>query len=101
VNLARGGLFNGLDELYEVLCTGQLAAVGLDVFPEEPPDISHPLFSHPNVLCSPHLAAGSERTMHRIFTEMAEGMAAVLRGEQPEHVVNPQVAKAECHQESL
>jgi phosphoglycerate dehydrogenase-like enzyme len=44
INTARGGLVENLDVLSEALESGQLSAVGMDVFPTEPPDSSHRLF---------------------------------------------------------
>ena len=83
VNTSRGGLVSSLDDLLEALESGRVGAVGLDVFAEEPPDVSHPLFSHPRVLVTPHALGMTRRSRERIFREMAEGVAAVLRGEEP------------------
>jgi D-3-phosphoglycerate dehydrogenase len=91
INLARGGIVASLDVLYQALQEGRLAGVGLDVFDPEPPDVSHPIFKLPNCLTSPHALAMSEGAMKRIFSSMAEDMAAVLRGERPRFVVNPEV----------
>lgn len=44
LNIARGGLVD-LDAVYDALRSGHLDAVGLDVFPVEPPDPEHPLIS--------------------------------------------------------
>ena len=44
LNLARGGIIDGLELLAEALDEGQLSCLGLDVFPTEPPDVSHRLF---------------------------------------------------------
>ena len=54
VNLARGGLVESLDVLYEALESGKLGGVGLDVFQPEPPDVSHPIFQLSNCVTSPH-----------------------------------------------
>lgn len=43
INTARGGLID-LDALSDALRDGRLAAAGLDVLPQEPPDPAHPLF---------------------------------------------------------
>jgi D-3-phosphoglycerate dehydrogenase len=91
VNLARGGVIENLDVLADGLESGQLAGVGLDVFPEEPPDVSHRIFKDPRCVCAPHLLGTSELAMERIFTTMATGMVAVLQGNRPEHCVNPDV----------
>lgn len=95
VNLARGGLIESLDVLYEGLTSGQLSAVGLDVFPVEPPDTSHPLFSHPNVLFTPHAMGLSVKSSEAIFSMASTGMAEVLEGNVPKHVVNPEVFEAD------
>lgn len=91
VNLARGGLIESLDVLYEALESGKLGGVGLDVFQPEPPDVSHPIFQLPNCVTSPHALGLTPRAMTKIFESMATGMAAVLDGKPPRHVVNPEV----------
>ncbi|MDD4910377.1 MAG: NAD(P)-dependent oxidoreductase [Candidatus Omnitrophica bacterium] len=57
VNTARGGLVDeGL--LLEALKRGEIAGYATDVFSNEPvSDISRELAGHPNVVCSPHIAA--------------------------------------------
>ncbi len=40
INTARGALVHHLDDLHEALRSDQLAAVGLDVLPQEPPPVS-------------------------------------------------------------
>jgi len=93
VNAARGGLVESLDVLHECLEDGRFSAIALDVFPTEPPDVSHPIFSHPACLTSPHAIALTHGSFLKIMETMAENMAAVLRGEKPqiEFVVNPEV----------
>ncbi len=91
INLARGGIVESLDPLHDMLVSGQLAGVALDVFAIEPPDHAHPIFRDENFLCSPHALATSDGAMRRIFKSMADDMAAVLDGKQPQFVVNPEV----------
>ena len=91
VNLARGGVIESLDVLHEALLDGTLAAVGLDVFEPEPPDVSHPIFQHPNCLTSPHSLGMTPGAMNRIYKSMAEDMVAVIRGYRPRFVANPEV----------
>jgi D-3-phosphoglycerate dehydrogenase len=91
VNLARGGLMESLDVVLEALNSGQLSAVGLDVFPVEPPDTSHPIFQHPRVVCTPHALGLSVKGAQAIFEMASRGMAEVLEGRTPENVVNPEV----------
>ncbi|MGC2172892.1 MAG: hydroxyacid dehydrogenase [Candidatus Sulfotelmatobacter sp.] len=91
INLARGGLIASLDVLEESLAHGRLSAVGLDVYPEEPPRTSHPIFRRPNVICTPHVMGLSQRAAHATFAAVSKGMAAVLTGKIPDNVVNPEV----------
>lgn len=91
VNLARGGIIENLDVLYEALKSGKLAGVGLDVFDPEPPDVSHPIFKLDNCLTSPHACAMTVQAMYRSFKSMATDMAAVLDGRKPRFVVNPEI----------
>ena len=91
INIARGGLVESLDLLVEALQTGALAGVGLDVFEPEPPDFSHPLFEQPNCLTTPHALAMTTGAMFKVFKSMAEDVAAVLKGNRPRFVVNPEV----------
>jgi D-3-phosphoglycerate dehydrogenase / 2-oxoglutarate reductase len=83
INTSRGALISSLDDLLTALQRGHLSGVGLDVFEQEPPDASHPLFSHPRVVVTPHALGMTRRARERIFREMAEAMAAVLHGEEP------------------
>jgi len=94
VNLARGGLLGNLDVLYEALESGRLSGLGLDVYPNEPPDVYHPIFRRADVLCTPHCMGLSRRAAHATFSTVSEGMADVFRGRIPVNVVNPQVFSA-------
>lgn len=91
INTARGAVVESLDVLADALENGQLGAVGLDVFPTEPPDCSHRIFKHPNLVCAPHLLGVSELAMDRIYRSMATDMVAVLQGRHPQFCVNPEV----------
>ncbi len=94
INLARGGLIESLDVLYEFLNNGKLAGAALDVFEPEPPDHRHPIFQLRNVITSPHSLGMTEGTMRHIFKSMAEDMAAVMSGRRPRFVVNPEVLES-------
>jgi D-3-phosphoglycerate dehydrogenase len=91
INLARGGLIESLDVLYEFLRDRRIAGAALDVFEPEPPDCTHPVFRLPNLIAAPHALGMTEGTMCQIFKSMATDMAAVLDGQRPKFVVNPEV----------
>ena len=90
INTSRGDVIESCDVLADALESGHLAGVGLDVFPGEPPDPSHRLFSHPQCLCAPHVIGVSVLGMERIYRVMATGMLDVMEGRRPEFCVNPE-----------
>jgi phosphoglycerate dehydrogenase-like enzyme len=90
INTARGGVIQSLDVVEAALASGQLSAVGLDVFPQEPPDASHPIFRNPRLLSAPHMLGTSELAMERIYRSMANDMVAVLNHRRPKYCVNPE-----------
>ena len=65
VNCGRGGLLD-TDAVWRALTGGRLSGVGLDVFDPEPPG-RHPLFSHPDVVLTPHLMGLSRRATAATF----------------------------------
>ena len=89
INTARGAL---VDEqaLYEALQGGEIAGAALDVFSKEPPD-PHPLWSLPNVVATPHVAAFTPRTVERMGRAALANLLTALEGQRPEHVANPAV----------
>ncbi len=91
INTSRGDVVESLDILADALDAGRLNGLGLDVFPDEPPDSNHRIFRDPRCICAPHLVGMSEVAMDRIFRSMAEDMVAVLQGRRPDFCVNPEV----------
>ncbi|MGQ9733037.1 MAG: phosphoglycerate dehydrogenase [Candidatus Zipacnadales bacterium] len=90
VNTARGRL---VDEwaLAEALRTGRLAGAAIDVHRTEPPGPEYCLRKAPNCILTPHSAFNSVETVQAVNRLAVENLLAVLRGERPEHVVNPAV----------
>lgn len=86
VNVGRGGLVE-MGALVAELRSGRLAAA-LDVTdPVEPLPPDHELRRLPNVLLTPHVAAGGIEMRHALGETAAREVARFFRGERPENVV--------------
>lgn len=87
VNIARGLL---VDEsaLVEALEAGRIAGAGLDVMEEEPLPASSPLWTHDNVLVTPHVGgAGGPGTGATHASMFADNLKLWLAGKPLEKVV--------------
>ena len=86
INTCRGGV---VDEqaLYETLKDGRIAGAGLDVLEEEPTPPDNPLFDLPNVIITPHSAAGSRESSARSVEFCYGNVKRALAGEQPESLI--------------
>jgi|ERR1017187_2971400 phosphoglycerate dehydrogenase-like enzyme len=79
-NVARGPVIDTAS-LIRALEEGWIAGAGLDTVEPEPlPPMSH-LWSLPNVLISPHMAADSPNYMHRAIKVFCENLSRFNRGE--------------------
>ncbi|ODT82212.1 MAG: hydroxyacid dehydrogenase [Pelagibacterium sp. SCN 64-44] len=93
VNTARGGLVD-LDDLLRALDEGQVKGVALDVLPEEPPRMDHPILHHPRALVTPHTAWYSRSAMEDLRTKYARNVALwATSGEAPNAVVRGQAQR--------
>jgi D-3-phosphoglycerate dehydrogenase len=90
VNVARGEVVESEDVLADALVTGRLSAVALDVFPVEPPEARHRLYTDPRVICTPHAVGLTRRWNEEVFGSLARGVQSVLAGELPANVLNPE-----------
>ena len=90
VNAARGAL---VDEaaLADALKSGHLLGAGLDVFDKEPVDPKHPLLGLDNVVALPHVGGGTVTSRAAMWKGAIENVVAVLEGQRPPHLVNPDV----------
>ena len=92
VNTSRGPV---VDEkaLYKALEEGWIAGAALDVHEKEPTDPDSPLLDLDNIIVTPHIASASVETRTKMAIIAATNCAAVLRGEEPPNLVNPEVKK--------
>ena len=56
INVSRGRVLREAD-LVAAIDSGQIAGAALDVFETEPLPADHPLWRHPKIFCTPHIAA--------------------------------------------
>lgn len=94
VNTSRGGLVDPA-ALAESLAGNRIAGAGLDVQDPEPPDLSQPPWNDARVILTPHVAFYSSQATEELRTRVARQVAAVLRGERPENIINPEVLHPE------
>jgi HAD superfamily phosphoserine phosphatase-like hydrolase len=89
INCARGMV---VDEaaLYEACKSGRIRGAALDVFSSEPLTGS-PLLELNNVIVTPHLGGTTDEAMRASALEVAAQVRAVLVGEYPAHIINPEV----------
>jgi D-3-phosphoglycerate dehydrogenase len=86
INTARGGL---IDETaaYELLVSGHLGGLGLDVYEEEPPKKT-PLFELENVVLTPHTAAHTTEAIAAMAEMAVQNLIDVLCGKDCQYIVN-------------
>ncbi len=82
VNTARGGLVDEKD-LVDLLASGHLGGVGLDVFAQEPIDVNDPttkkLLSFSNVVFSPHVGAATKEAQRAVGLESWEKASRIAK----------------------
>ncbi|MSP88332.1 MAG: glyoxylate/hydroxypyruvate reductase A [Alphaproteobacteria bacterium] len=76
-------------DLLAAMDSGHLAAAALDVFPTEPLPPDNPVWRHPNVFITPHVASQTNPRTGALV--VAENMRRVRRGEAPRDAVDPKV----------
>jgi len=87
VNCARGGL---VDETAakELLDSGHLAGIALDVYEEEPPPADFALFSTPKSVFTPHLGASTTEAQENVGIEVAYQVRDYLQTGEIRNAVN-------------
>ena len=93
VNTARAPIID-YDALVEALEKKAIAGAALDVFPEEPLPKGHPLLALDNVVLTPHIAGQSREIPYHQTETILESLTALLSGERPRTICNPEVLPA-------
>jgi len=89
INTARGPC---VDEKALVKCLkeGVIAGAALDVYEFEP-NVAEELLERENVVLTPHIGSATKTTRTNMAILAATNLLKALKGERPEHVVNPEV----------
>ena len=87
INCGRGGIVNE-EELYEALRDKVIAGAALDVFEQEPMDISNKLLTLSNFVVTPHNAGLTEEASDAMALSCAQAVDDVLNGRRPMYPVN-------------
>lgn len=89
VNVGRGPVVEEA-ALVEALRERRIAGAMLDVYEHYRIEAGHPLFALDNVLLTPHLSGMTRESRRRMGRAAAEATLALLAGERPAHLVNPE-----------
>lgn len=82
INVARGKLINE-EALLQALLENEIAGAGLDVYGQEPPDLSSPIFNLPNVVATPHISGATDGTSRNRAAATAENVNRIANGLKP------------------
>ncbi|VBB07684.1 d-isomer specific 2-hydroxyacid dehydrogenases signature 3 [Lucifera butyrica] len=92
INCARGGIVDE-EALAEALLNNKLHSAAADVFSSEPVKSDHPLLNLKNMIITPHMGGLTREAASKVATMAAEGVLAIVNGEQWPYVANPEVYK--------
>ena len=90
VNVARGPIVDAA-AVIAALREGRLGGAAMDVHARQPLEPDEPVFDAPRLLLTPHVAGITATSMEGMSRGAVETMLALLRGERPANVVNPEV----------
>jgi len=86
MNAARGGHLVTSD-LISTLDSGKLDGAVLDVFEDEPLAADSPLWDHPKIMITPHIASLSNAVTG--VRQIVRALDALEAGHRPDHIVDP------------
>lgn len=87
INIGRGAIVP-LNDLRKALETGEIQGAALDVMESEPLGVDDPLWKHPNVIITPHVAACSRRVAERHLETLLQNVKRFTNHQPLLNVVN-------------
>jgi phosphoglycerate dehydrogenase-like enzyme len=90
INTARGALIDE-ESLAEAVKEKRIAGAAVDVLREQGANSRSALIGVPGIIVTPHMATFAQEAMDRVALSAAQSIVAVLRGERPDGVVNPEI----------
>lgn len=86
VNTSRGEIVDE-NALYQIISSGKIAGVALDVFHTEPLPADSKWRKEKNVILTPHIGASTSEALVRATKTVIEDVLRVLQGEEPKNQV--------------
>jgi phosphoglycerate dehydrogenase-like enzyme len=90
LNVGRGSIV-ALEDLTQALQAGELAGAALDVLEVEPLPADHPLWTLPNVILTPHVAAADVQVPQRHLQLLLENVRRFSTGQPLLNIVQKQL----------
>ena len=88
INVSRGALVDE-DALHAALLQGGIGGAGIDVYSQEPPDATHPVYQLPQVLSTNHIAGCTDGTSRQRAACAAENVDRIAAGLEPLYRIDP------------
>ena len=90
INGSRG-INNDEQALYEALKNKDIPAAGIDVFQQEPVDMSNPLLTLDNIVALPHIGPTTIENELNMSQRAEQNLRDSLNNKQPADIINPEV----------
>ena len=71
------------EAMHKAILEGKLGGAGLDVYSQEPPDLSLPVYKLPNVITTPHIAGATDGTARKRAGAGLENANRLAEGLEP------------------
>ncbi|MDA8144136.1 MAG: C-terminal binding protein [Thermoplasmatales archaeon] len=87
VNTSRGGIVDQ-KALLGSIKEGHLSGAGLDVFEDEPIEMSDPILQEERIVLTPHVSYYSEEALKQVQADTAQAVVDILAGKKPRNLAN-------------